>query len=295
MNSRVATMSLTCSSDGASVSVVGGVGSTSTTASANNNNNNNNNNNAVVIDDEEDIIPFSSTKIFTAAAAVTETQTDTQSGRIRVDSAAVAMTIVNSPQLLKLLNNNNKDGINNNSNSKNNNDNSNSNNNDNNSNNNNINNHPIGLNSPICPLDPLALSSSGNIMFHTLLKPNINTYALVIETCIQSQQYDVALQIFAIMETYSNLTPNRRIYNALIQSFPDDIPSAIGVFHELKNKYIIDIDGLQSILKICSRKSINIRLVCLLLEELYTVDGIDLDIYSRDIVMQSFPDSTTLG
>ena len=90
---------------------------------------------------------------------------------------------------------------------------------------------------------PVTLTKSGNSLINQQLSPNIDTYSIVIETCVVSKQYDLALDILAMMERETNYTPNRRIYSNLIQAFGQnsDLPSALGVFHELKTKMVPDI------------------------------------------------------
>ena len=90
---------------------------------------------------------------------------------------------------------------------------------------------------------PITLTKSGNTLINQQLAPNIDTYSIVIETCVISKQYDLALDILAMMERETNYTPNRRIYSNLIQAFGQnsDLSSALGVFHELKTKMVPDI------------------------------------------------------
>jgi hypothetical protein len=52
--------------------------------------------------------------------------------------------------------------------------------------------------------------------------------------------------------------------------------------------------NLQSILDVCLVDPLDLRLLCPVLEELAD-QGIDLEVYSNDILMQGFPDAVTLG
>ena len=97
---------------------------------------------------------------------------------------------------------------------------------------------------------PITLTKSGNSLINQQLSPNIDTYSIVKETCVISKQYDLALDVLAMMERETNYTPNRRIYSNLIQAFGQnsDLPSALGVFHELKTKMVPDIGNVYNIL-----------------------------------------------
>jgi pentatricopeptide repeat protein len=142
---------------------------------------------------------------------------------------------------------------------------------------------------------PVTLTVSGKQLLSQQLNPDIEDYALVIEACVYANQSDMALDILSMMER-GGITPDRRIYSAMIQAFGlrQDIPSALGVFEELKTKFIPDASSLHSLLMVCSKNSVNLRQVVGVLEKL-SDEGYDLDVYSNDIIMQSFPDSLSLG
>ena len=102
----------------------------------------------------------------------------------------------------------------------------------------------------------------------------------------------------------AGIAPNRRVYASLVKVFgllQNDVSSAVGVFKEMASTYVPDVENLQSILEVCRRDSMDLRTICVLLEEMSqqsdcdTRPRINLDVFSKDLLMQMFPDALTLG
>jgi pentatricopeptide repeat protein len=140
-----------------------------------------------------------------------------------------------------------------------------------------------------------SLTASGRYLLSTQYMPDSDTFALVVEACLVANRPSVALKLFNEMEKVG-ITPNRRIYSALIQAFGmmNDISSALGVFEEMRRHISPDINSLQRILDVCLKDPVDIRQAAYVLENM-ALDGIDLDLYSKDILMMTFSDAATLS
>jgi pentatricopeptide repeat protein len=122
-----------------------------------------------------------------------------------------------------------------------------------------------------------------------------NVYSLVIESCIIGKKPELGLKAFSDMEK-DGFVANRRIYSLLIRIFGllGDVDSALGVFEEMRQSISPDIACLQSVLEVCMKDPVDLRQAALLLERMAN-DGVDLDMYSHDILMQAFPDASALS
>ena len=148
---------------------------------------------------------------------------------------------------------------------------------------------------------PVSLTISGQYLLHSHSVPDSVMFALVIEACNEANQPKLALEVFRSLEKYG-LVPDRRIYSSLIKSFGiyGDVASALGVFEEMRSMFVPDVNTFQSILDVCKisseldRLPYNLRLMCGTIGSMED-DGLDLDVYCKDIVMQGFPDAITLG
>jgi pentatricopeptide repeat protein len=148
---------------------------------------------------------------------------------------------------------------------------------------------------------PVSLTISGQYLLYSNSVPDNTMFALVVEACNEANQPKLALEVFSSMEKFG-LQPDRRIYSSLIRSFGihGDVASALGVFEEMKSKFIPDVKTFQSILDVCKTSSendllpYNLRLMCSTIDSMEE-DGLDLDVYCKDIVMQGFPDAVSLG
>ena len=125
--------------------------------------------------------------------------------------------------------------------------------------------------------------------------PNVEAYVLVIEACIKAGKPHEGFQVFTEMERIG-IAPDRRIYSLLIRLFGDlgDVSSALGVFDEMRSNFATDINSLQSIIDVCMRDPLDLRQAALLLEKMSEA-GVDLDVYSGDILMQTYPDANSLS
>jgi hypothetical protein len=76
-----------------------------------------------------------------------------------------------------------------------------------------------------------------------------------------------------------------------------DVSSALGVFQEMRKlgNYVPDAITLDSLLEICFRNPSDLRYICPVLEDMAEDPAIDLEIYSKDILMQGFSDGFKLG
>lgn len=142
---------------------------------------------------------------------------------------------------------------------------------------------------------PVTFTNSGKLLLAQSFSPDQTTFALVMEACINAGDADSALQTFSRMEAFG-LQPDRRVYAALIRSFGlrRDVPSALGVFDEMRRNFAPDVNNLMSILEVCLFDPLDLRLLCGVLEKM-SDEGCDLEVYSCDILMQLFPDALTLG
>lgn len=143
---------------------------------------------------------------------------------------------------------------------------------------------------------PMSLTASGRSLLMSQFSPDCQIYALVIESCVDSARLDLALDLVAQLENWG-LKPDRRIYSALIRGFGShgDVLSALGVFQEMRQHYFPDVMSLQSILDVCMSDPADLRQMALLLEDMTESEFIDLDVYSKDILMQGFDDAATLS
>lgn len=124
-------------------------------------------------------------------------------------------------------------------------------------------------------------------------------FALAIETCVDASRLEMALELVRKMEIQLDLSPDRRIYSSLIRAFGKhgDVSSALGVFQEMRKlgNYVPDVMTLDSLLEICFRNPSDLRHICPVLEDMAEDAAIDLEIYSKDILMQGFSDGFKLG
>lgn len=125
--------------------------------------------------------------------------------------------------------------------------------------------------------------------------PDISAYTMVIEACIKAGEPQEGLKVFSEMERVG-ISPDQRIYSLLIKIFADlgDVSSALGVFDEMRNIFATDVDSLHGVINACMKDPLDLRQAALLLEKM-SEDGVDLDIYSGDILMQKFPDASALS
>lgn len=124
-------------------------------------------------------------------------------------------------------------------------------------------------------------------------------FALAIESCVEASRLEMALELVRKMEIQLDLSPDRRIYSSLIRAFGmhGDVSSALGVFQEMRKlgNYVPDAITLDSLLEICFRNPSDLRYICPVLEDMAEDPAIDLEIYSKDILMQGFSDGFKLG
>ena len=62
----------------------------------------------------------------------------------------------------------------------------------------------------------------------------------------------------------------------------------------MRRNFTPDVETLKSILEVCRVDPLDLRLICAVLERMAD-DGCDLEVYSRDILMQGYPDAISLG
>lgn len=87
------------------------------------------------------------------------------------------------------------------------------------------------------------------------------------------------------------------MYSALILAFGllNDIPSSLGVFQEMLTRFTPDVANLQSIIDVCLNDNpYDIRSLSIVIDKMVE-DGLDLEVYSKDILFQGFPDALELG
>lgn len=127
---------------------------------------------------------------------------------------------------------------------------------------------------------------------HALVAP-------VIEVCVEAARLDLALALVHKMEVELDLSPDRRIYSLMIRAFGErgDVASALGVFEEMRRSgcFVPDVRTLDGVLDICFRNPRDLRHICAVLEDMAEDASIDLEVYSKDILMQGFSDAFTLG
>lgn len=126
------------------------------------------------------------------------------------------------------------------------------------------------------------------------------TFALVIEACVSARRLDLVLATVEKMELQGDMSPDRRIYASLITAFGQqgDVGSALGVFQEMRKLlegFIPDVRTLDSVLDVCFHQPEDLRHVCGVLEQLSEDPMVDLEVYSKDILMQGFDDAFQLG
>lgn len=161
----------------------------------------------------------------------------------------------------------------------------------------------------------IGYSNTGHELLSKQYAPDGHAFVLAMEACLNldavadadedtrvrelSKRAEVAIDMFNKMEQ-SGIVPDRRTYAALIKVFgllQSDVASALGVFDELRSKFVPDVENLQSVLEVCKRNPLDLRTMCIVLEEMVEEEGspVDLDVFSKDILMQMFPDALTLG
>lgn len=167
-------------------------------------------------------------------------------------------------------------------------------------------------------------SSSESLLASPQLLPDRASFALVIEACLRDSEHPadssssrdvssspqlppspppnrlpVILNLVRTMETDFGLRPDRRIYAALIRAFGQrgDASSALGVFQEMRQYYFPDVGTLQSILDVCLQDPTGADLLrmCPVLEDMAEQRGLQLEVYSKDVLMEGFPDGQSLG
>ena len=143
---------------------------------------------------------------------------------------------------------------------------------------------------------PLTLTQSGRYLLGAQYAPSKSTFALVIEACVKASNADLALKAFSQMERWG-LYPDRRVYAALISAFGvrKDVSSALGVFDEMRRAFAPDVATLQSILDVCMLDPLDLRQLCVVLEGMAEDETTNLEVYSKDILMVTFPDAVELG
>lgn len=133
---------------------------------------------------------------------------------------------------------------------------------------------------------------------------DVDMFSTAMETALKQKSLSLVFAIFALLEqTMQNQQPEkfvipRRVYNTLIEAFglQGDTSAAIGVFQELIQNYVPDVNSLHAVLRACLSSDLSdLRLAVVLLEELDQRPEINLDVYSKDILMLQFPDGLTLG
>jgi hypothetical protein len=157
----------------------------------------------------------------------------------------------------------------------------------------------------------LGVSSTADDLLSKLYRPDRSAFVLAIEACLSAvdttaggeielaNRAQVALELFSKMEA-AGISPDRRCYAALIKVFgllQNDVASALGVFEEMRRKYLPDVENLQSLLQVCSRNPMDLRTMCEVLDEMATEEQspVHLEAFSNDILMQLFPDALALG
>lgn len=129
-----------------------------------------------------------------------------------------------------------------------------------------------------------------------LSKPDVKIFAVAMETCVATKDDQAAFRIFQMLEGLG-IAPDRAIYASLIRAFGlrGDTYSGIGVFNELLASFThVDTASLLALLDVSKTNPTDLRLTIPILEKLLA-DGADLDLFSKDILMQSFPDARQLG
>jgi hypothetical protein len=151
-------------------------------------------------------------------------------------------------------------------------------------------------------------------------EPPAELFAIAMETSINANDPRRAFEVFQLYESYypiasspsssanetlssSDLSsfnrhyPSRRIYRNLIKAFGlnEDFPSAMGVFKEMCQYHLPDIESLHSLLQLSLASPQDLRNIVTLLDQLADDPKINLEVYSKDIIMQGFPDSISLG
>jgi len=139
---------------------------------------------------------------------------------------------------------------------------------------------------------------SGADMLGAQVAPDLTTFALVIEACVNAGEAALALKAFAEMEKLG-VSADRRIYSAIVNVFGlrGDVPSALGVFQEMRRSGIVaDVSCLQSVLDVCLKRRDPFEFVQVsTMLTTMAAEGADLEVYSRDLLMQCFPDARSLG
>lgn len=141
-------------------------------------------------------------------------------------------------------------------------------------------------------------SMSGVDVICAQISPDVTVFNLAVEACVQEGDAQLALAAFAEMERFG-LSGDRRTYAALVKMFglKGDVPSALGVFQEMRRSGVLaDVAVLQSVLDVCLKRKdpSEFAQVCSMLTTM-VAEGADLEVYSKDLLMQCFPDARSLG
>ena len=111
----------------------------------------------------------------------------------------------------------------------------------------------------------IGLTATGHGLLRNMYAPDRTSYVLGMEACLNFKSAEeeeealqaraqTALDVFAQMG--GDIGPDRRVYASLVKIFgilQNDVSSALGVFNEMTNAYVPDVENLQSILDVCRR------------------------------------------
>ena len=136
----------------------------------------------------------------------------------------------------------------------------------------------------------------GESFLRAAARPDVRAFAIAMEACLAKEDSETAFRVFQLMEKVE-ISPSRRIYSALIRAFGlrGDIYSSIGVFNEMIRKFTFpDTYSLNALLSVAKVNPPDLRLCVPILENLIA-QGVDLDIFSHDVIMRTFDDGKQLG
>ena len=138
--------------------------------------------------------------------------------------------------------------------------------------------------------------TSGERFLYSAAMLEARAFAIAMEACLAKDDSEAAFRVFQLMEKMKT-SPSRRIYSALIRAFGlrGDIYSSIGVFNEMTRRFVFpDTSSLDALLSVAKANPPDLRLCVPILENLIA-QGVDLDIFSRDVIMRTFDDGKQLG